>query len=120
MLVFCFHSIKMHTLFSTTQSKRLQKDKIKMTRMLNKLERVFYKKHNNEHLDSLHYKLYELKKFIENMCRPYEDEVATDLIETIISTLILDKNKSYKEVKDMIQESLYKSVRHAESLKESQ
>ena len=88
--------------------------------MLNKLERVFYKKHNNEHLDSLHYKLYELKKFIENMCRPYEDEVATDLIETIISTLILDKNKSYKEVKDMIQESLYKSVRHAESLKESQ
>ena len=32
--------------------------------MLNKLERGFIK-HNNEHLDSLHYKLYELKKFIE-------------------------------------------------------
>ena len=88
--------------------------------MLNKLERMFYKKHNDEHLDNLHYKLYELNKFIESMCRPYEDKVATDLIETIISTLILDKNKSYKEVKDMIQESLYKSVRYAESLKESQ
>lgn len=87
--------------------------------MLNKLERVFYKKHNDEHLDSLNYKLYELKKFIENICRPYEDKVATDLIETIINTLIFEKKKSSIEVRDILTECLYKSVVYAESLREN-
>ena len=86
--------------------------------MINRYIKVFNaKSRSRQSCYDSNMKFHEINKFIDEVCSSYADKVSQDLLNTICSSLIFNRELTPKQVHEMLISSLENSLRQMDYLK---